>query len=80
VIVPSKGVPPLTTAKSEPSPIGSGLRNSALLTRLFHSGSFRRSATMSKTFSGGQEIRVVVVTRTARSYSGARSLLETAAC
>jgi hypothetical protein len=26
---------------------------------------------MSKTFSGGQAIRVVVVTRTARSYPGA---------
>ena len=67
-------VPPLTTAKCEPSPIGSGLRNSAWLTRLFHCLSLRRSASMSKTFSGGQAIRVVAVTRTARSYPGARRL------
>src|SRR5262245_48799746 len=59
-------------AKREPSPIGSGLCNSARLTRLFHFVSLRRSATRSKTSSGGRAIRVVVVTRTARSYPGAK--------
>src|SRR5262245_48216664 len=62
-------------ANREPRPTGSGLRNSARLTRLFHCVSLRRSATMSKTSSGGHAIRVVVVTGTARSYPGARSPL-----
>jgi hypothetical protein len=43
-------------------------RSSALLTRLFHCGSLRRSAKVSKSCSGGHAIRVVVVTRTARRY------------
>src|SRR5262245_48583551 len=49
--------------------MGSGLRSSALLTRLFHCRSLRRSASTSKTSSGWRAIRVVVLTRTARSYS-----------
>ena len=71
MIATSYGVPPLTIPKREPGPIGSVLRSSAVLTRLFHRGSLRRSASVSKTCSGGHAIRVVVVTRTARRYHGA---------
>jgi hypothetical protein len=54
----------LTIAKREPGPIGSALRSSALLTRPFHCVSLRRSASVSKTCSGGHAIPVLVVTCT----------------
>jgi hypothetical protein len=63
-IVTSYGVPLLTIPKREPCAIGSSLRSSALLTPEFHCVSLRRSASVSKTFSGPQAIRVVAVART----------------
>src|SRR4051794_3099887 len=64
VIVTSYGRPPLTIEKREPSSIGSSLRRSALLTWLFHCGSLRTSANVSKTWPGGQAIWVVAATCT----------------
>src|SRR5581483_2455214 len=64
VIVASYDAPPLTIPKREPSPIGSSLRSSALLTREFHCVSLRRSASVSNTPSGAQAIRVVATART----------------
>jgi dihydrofolate reductase len=72
VIVTSYGLPPFTIANRDPSPIGSGLRNSALLTRLFHRASFRTSASVSNTRSGGDSIRVDAVTRMATMITAAR--------
>src|SRR4051812_16538309 len=70
VIVTSYDVPPFMMVNSDPRPIGSALRSSALATRLFQRRSLRASAIESNTVSGGHSTVVVASTRMAQPYTG----------